>query len=725
MTKILLGVSALALCAGAAQAQTQTTMAFNRIASFPVTANLPAGTDPGSETSAEIVAATADGLTLVYTDSPLGAVGFVDISDPAAPAALGAMMLDGGEPTSVAIAGGVALVGVNTSESYTDPSGHLMAITIADRTAAARCDLPGQPDSVAVAPDGRFLAVAIENERDEDLGDGRVGQMPAGTVWMGDLTADGLPDCDTGRTADIIGLAEIAPEDPEPEYVDINAEGEVVVTLQENNHIVVLSPAGEVLSHFSAGAVTLEGVDTAEEGALTFDATLRDVVREPDAVAWIDDTHFATANEGDMDGGSRGWTIFGQDGTVVYESGLAFEYAVAEIGHYPEERSGNKGVEPESVTFAEYGGRPMLFVGSERGSVVGVYDVTDPAAPILTQLLPSGVGPEGYATIPARGLLVSANESDLGEDGGARAHLMLFEVQDGAPVYPHLTSAGLTEDGRPVGWGALGALTAANGRLYAANDSFYAMQPSIFEIDVSQAPARITAVTRITREGMPAQLLDIEGIAADGEGGFWLASEGRSDRLIPHALYHVGADGEIGEAVALPEALLDQEIRFGMEGVTLVDGMLYAILQREWQDDAENTVKLLAYDIEAGEWSAAAYPKAAPEGPGWVGLSEVVAHDGALYFIERDNQIGDAARRKAITRVALDGLRTAPLGGALPVLEVEPVRDLIPDLASTGGYVVDKPEGLTFLNGEMWLVTDNDGVDDSSGETMLLNLGRP
>ena len=160
--------------------------------------------------------------------------------------------------------------------------------------------------------------------------------------------------------------------------------------------MVVVSAGGDVLSHFSAGAVTLENVDTGEEGALTFDDTLVDVVREPDAVKWIDDDHFATANEGDMDGGSRGWTIFNKDGSVVYESGLSFEYAVAEIGHYPEARSGNKGVEPEYVGFDTFGGTPMIFIGSERGSVIGVYDATDPAAPVLAQLLPTAIGPEGY-----------------------------------------------------------------------------------------------------------------------------------------------------------------------------------------------------------------------------------------------------------------------------------------------------------------------------------------
>jgi hypothetical protein len=88
---------------------------FNRIASFPVASNLPADKDKLSTTSAEIIAATDDGMTLIYSDSPLGAIGFVDISDAKAPKAGGALMMDG-EPTSVTSASGKALVAVNTSE---------------------------------------------------------------------------------------------------------------------------------------------------------------------------------------------------------------------------------------------------------------------------------------------------------------------------------------------------------------------------------------------------------------------------------------------------------------------------------------------------------------------------------------------------------------------------------------------------------------------------------
>ncbi|HSR54607.1 MAG TPA: hypothetical protein VLN73_00095, partial [Alphaproteobacteria bacterium] len=62
-----LGVAIAAAASGPALADQN----FNRIASFEVTRNLPAGASAKTETAAEIIAATADGMTLVYTDSPL------------------------------------------------------------------------------------------------------------------------------------------------------------------------------------------------------------------------------------------------------------------------------------------------------------------------------------------------------------------------------------------------------------------------------------------------------------------------------------------------------------------------------------------------------------------------------------------------------------------------------------------------------------------------------
>jgi hypothetical protein len=412
---------------------------FNRIAAFATPLNMAAGEDTAAESSAEIISASEDGMTLIYTDSPLGAVGLIDITDPANPKPLGNIDV-GGEPTTAQIIGSNAFVGVNTSDSFTAPSGTLTTIDLATRAVTATCDIGGQPDSVAKAPDGSFLAIAVENERDEEVNDGAIPQMPAGFVVKLPVT-DGALDCAALRKIEMTGLAAVAGDDPEPEFIAINDAGEIAVTLQENNHIVVIGADGMVANHFSAGAVTLEGIDTKRDGALRFTDTREDL-REPDAVAWIDANHFATANEGDYEGGARGWTIFNRDGTVVWESGATLERAIAEIGHYPESRSKTKGAELESVTFATFGTTPMAFIASERGSVIGVYDLTDPATPRLTQLLPSGISPEGMVAIPQRDLLVTANEVDLRADGLAPAHVMIYQRADAPAAYPMITSAG-------------------------------------------------------------------------------------------------------------------------------------------------------------------------------------------------------------------------------------------------------------------------------------------
>jgi hypothetical protein len=695
---------------------------FDRIASFPVALNLPEDADPATPTSAEIVAASGDGMTLVYTDSPNKAVGFIDIADPAAPAPLGNLAFDG-EPTAVAILGNTAFVGVNTRASFAEPSGRLAAVDLAARAETASCDLGGQPDSVALAPDGSFIAVAIENERDEEVNDGALPQLPAGWVAIVPLT-DGAMRCDAIVRADLTGLAEVAPDDPEPEFVDVNAAGEIAVTLQENNHVAILDRDGTVLSHFSAGATDLDGVDLTEDGALRFDESATDVLREPDAVQWIGTDRLATANEGDWRGGSRGFTIFDREGDVVFESGPAFERAIAAIGHYPEGRSGAKGVEPEGMEVALFNDTDLVFLLSERASVVGVYRLEN-GTPVLHQLLPSGVSPEGATAIPSRGLFVTANEVDLVEDGLARAHVMLYALGDAAaPAYPTITAEGA----EPIGWGALSGLAAdpgAPGRLFAVSDSVYGMQPRIYEIDASAAPARIVRAIAVTRSGQPAQKLDVEGIAPDGEGGFWLASEGRSDQLVPHALYRVDAEGEIQDEIPFPAEALAHESRYGAEGVAVAGDTVWIAIQREWGDDPEGQVKLLAYKPESGEWAAVRYPlDPAPDG-GWIGLSEITAHGDHLYFIERDNQIGANAKVKQLTRVSRAGLAPVPLGSELPLVTKEVVRDLLPDLAATNGYVVDKVEGFAIdSSGFAYTVTDNDGTDDSSGETLFLPLGQ-
>ncbi|MCB2009530.1 MAG: hypothetical protein KDF64_02795, partial [Geminicoccaceae bacterium] len=51
--------------------------------------------------------------------------------------------------------------------------------------------------------------------------------------------------------------------------------------------------------------------------------------------------------------------------------------------------------------------------------------------------------------------------------------------------------------------------------------------------------------------------------------------------------------------------------------------------------------------------------------------------------------------------------------------------DVLPAMQSGRGWISDKPEGLAVTaDDRVFLITDNDGVDDATGETQLIELGR-
>ena len=112
-----------------------------------------------------------------------------------------------------------------------------------------------------------------------------------------------------------------------------------------------------------------------------------------------------------MFGGSRGFSLFTPGGRLVYDSGNEFEHLAVRHGHYPEDRSENKGSEPEAIEFGVYDNNSeFLFVGSERGSFVAVYELRGFRAPRFKQFLPGPLGPEGLLAIPQRDLLVVSGE---------------------------------------------------------------------------------------------------------------------------------------------------------------------------------------------------------------------------------------------------------------------------------------------------------------------------
>ncbi|MCB9914956.1 MAG: esterase-like activity of phytase family protein [Planctomycetes bacterium] len=750
---------------------------FERVATFPVYRN----TDVNNETVAEIIAATTDGNTVIYSDAALGGIGFCDITNPSDPQPAGFVAL-GGEPTSVAVHQGWALACVNTSADYVNTSGELVVVDVATHAIVHTIALGGQPDSIAISPDGHYAAICIENERDEDLGSGEPPQMPAGFLVIVDLLGND-PLGWTVRTVDLTGICDVFPEDPEPEFVTINDWGIAAITMQENNHVALVRLSdGVVVGDFSCGTVDLTDVDTSKDGVIRQVDSLTDVPREPDAIVWISNVSLATADEGDLYGGSRGFTTWTYDGHTLYEAGNTVDHECARLGHYPESRSGKKGNETEGLAFGRYGHDSFLFVGSERASVVLVYQLPGGgffggAHPILRQVLPTGIGPEGLLAIPQRGLFVASGENDARGDG-YRATLSIFE-RTGNPNYPTIASREV-HHGAPIAWAALSGLAADPQRddvVYTIQDSYY-QESRLFEVKLADhGPALITrerplvdsnGVLLTALQGLAAALpasatadfdvsalvnadgtvnLDPEGIAVDGNGRFWIASEGAGNLTngvsdpgnrpfeSPNLLLRakkVGQIARIEEVVLLPQEVIENQLRFGFEGVSAVGDYVYVAFQREWSaaGDPAGHVRLGRYDRTNGTWGFAFYSLDAVASPngGWVGLSDLsYVGDDVFAVLERDNQAGDDAAVKRIYTVSVAGVtfRDASQVGSFDVLAKTLKLDILAagTFDVTGGPMPEKLEGLAVLaNGDALIVNDNDGVEDNSGETQLLEL---
>jgi hypothetical protein len=651
------------------------------------------------------------------------------------------------------------VVAINDSTDFVNQQGRLIVMDIESLPPkiVRTFDLGGKPDSVAVSPDENYIVVVIENDRDEGLGP--LPQLPGGFVFVINSSGED-PTMWSFVTILIDNLPGVLfPTDPEPEYVSINHDNIAVITLQENNAIVLIDLVEKtIVSSFSAGTIDLMQIDILEERIIDQTGSQRGNQREPDGVVWMNNRYFATADEGDLGPGGRGFTVFDKNSTVVFSAGNDIEFLVTRIGHYPEDRSRNKGNEPESVASGKFGRDELLFVASERSSVVIVYNVNDPTKPKFIQVLPAGVSPEGVLSIPKRNLVVASSEVD-DRDAKIRGVLNIYEYGFTIPAYPFIRSNDRM-DGTPIPWGALSGLAASKSEartLYSVEDSFY-RKSRMFVIDASTTPAVLTQEFRIldsnnvlgsvptdstfTAAKLAALInadktvnLDLEGIAVAKDGGFWLVSEGSGTVGEPsrpilslNFLIKVTAGGVITKVVTLPAMVNAIQSRFGFEGVAemTIGVTVYVVVafQRAWR--SEHLPRVGLYNTATEQWTFAFYPLDLPtsQNGGWVGLSDLAptGEDDLLYVLERDDQGGPDASIKKIYKMIVDPTKF----GVTPfnILSKFLVKDLLGHLMkATNGPVVEKVEGLTMTSdGHIWVVNDNDGVTDNSGETILLEF---
>ncbi|WP_417388095.1 choice-of-anchor I family protein [Gimesia sp.] len=141
-----------------------------------------------------------------------------------------------------------------------------------------------------------------------------------------------------------------------------------------------------------------------------------------------------TSSNGDADGdglyeaiysfGGRSFSIRNAEGELLYNNGNEFERIIA--NRFPksfnadhesndvDDRSDNKGPEPEGLVVGMIEGRPVAFIGMERHSGIMVYDLANPKQPVFCDYVVTrnfdkspkkpeagDLGPEGLTFIPA------------------------------------------------------------------------------------------------------------------------------------------------------------------------------------------------------------------------------------------------------------------------------------------------------------------------------------
>jgi hypothetical protein len=385
---------------------------------------------------AEIISVRATDRLAALTNID-GSIDVLDLSDPTAPALLRRVPVDPtlGTPNSVAlhpyrdyflvVSGSAGAVGT------------VSAYRISDGAFVTSAAVGTQPDSIAIAPNGRHAVVANEAEatdEDENGGDGSLslidlagfdGSAPAAltVVAISLPSLAGLPGASTGRTDDVGRLPiDNTPATLEPESVAYSHDSRFAyVTLQENNAVARLDVRRRELTFFGLGTTT-HAADLSTSGGYQPTSTLT-AFRESDGIALPrNGKFFVTADEGDTrDGGGSGSPRGGRTvsafeadtATLLGDTGSQLDDAAAAANIYPDDRSNRGGSEPEVLDLIRWRGRVLVAVGLERADAVALVDATDPTAPTVVDIAPAGDAPEGIKFFRADGALyvLAANEA--------------------------------------------------------------------------------------------------------------------------------------------------------------------------------------------------------------------------------------------------------------------------------------------------------------------------
>ena len=291
-----------------------------------------------------------------------------------------------------------------------------------------------EPEYIAVSPDDSTAYVTLQENNAVaviDIASGTVSAVvPLGTKDHS-LPGNGL---DAGKDDGIVNIANWP-----------------LLGLYMPDAIAAYEVDGEVY------LVTANEGDTRDYDGYSEETEINDLTLDPEAfpnaeellaesaIGGFETTTVGGDTDGDGDNdvvyaiGARSFSIWNSAGELVFDSGDQLEQITAAA--YPEnfnasnddngldDRSDNKGPEPEGVTLGVIGDQTYAFIGLERMGGVMVYNVTDPTAPVFvtyvnnrdfsiepTEPGAGDLGPEGLVFVSAENspsgnaLLIVTNE---------------------------------------------------------------------------------------------------------------------------------------------------------------------------------------------------------------------------------------------------------------------------------------------------------------------------
>ncbi|WP_270935552.1 choice-of-anchor I family protein [Falsiroseomonas oryzae] len=274
-----------------------------------------------------------------------------------------------------------------------------------------------EPEYVAISADGTRAMVTLQEANAVGLLDIATatftGIVPLGTKDFSTLLADFSDRDGAGATARInlttgnpvLGLYM-------PDAIDsYEAGGQTyyVIANEGDDRDDFLNPDETI--RLGNAAYDLDDVAFPNEAALKANAALGRLV-----VSNATGLRGDTDGDGDIDQiltyGARSFSILDSNGAIVFDSADLIERIASKIVATAtfDDRSDNKGPEPEGIEIGEVDGRIYAFVGLERSHVTLAFDVTDP-----TDVSYAGIAQRPGDLNPEGGLFISATDSPTGE----------------------------------------------------------------------------------------------------------------------------------------------------------------------------------------------------------------------------------------------------------------------------------------------------------------------